>query len=112
MHKNGLVRHAARQLDAVEYEVAQEKAAALHRIGKRLDDALLALRTFDAAATSGEGRTGGEQAERASLVAAAAEALWYFVVQREACGLRDSEAVMCELQVPREVQLRMGVRKQ
>jgi hypothetical protein len=30
------------------------------------------------------------------------------VIQREVCGLRDSEAVMRHLGVPREVRLRMG----
>jgi hypothetical protein len=38
----------------------------------------------------------------------AGEALWYYVIQREVCGLRDSEAVMRQLGAPREVRLRMG----
>jgi hypothetical protein len=41
-------------------------------------------------------------------LSAAGEALWYYVIQREVCGLRDSEAVMRQLGVPREVRLRMG----
>ena len=40
---------------------------------------------------------------------AAGEALWYYVVQREACGLRDVEIVLREFRVPREVYLRMGL---
>jgi hypothetical protein len=32
-----------------------------------------------------------------------------FVVQREACGLRDSRAVMRDYAVPPEVQVRMGL---
>jgi hypothetical protein len=32
-----------------------------------------------------------------------------FVVQREACGLRDSRAIMREYKVPAEVQQRMGL---
>ena len=32
-----------------------------------------------------------------------------FVVQREACGLRDSRVLMREYNVPPEVQLRMGL---
>jgi hypothetical protein len=43
------------------------------------------------------------------LVAEAGYALWLFVVQREACGLRDSRAVMRDYAVPTEVQLRMGL---
>jgi hypothetical protein len=41
-------------------------------------------------------------------VARAGEALWYFVVQREACGLRDADSVVRQMGVPREVRLRMG----
>ncbi len=89
-------------LDALEYEALQEKAWNLARMGRRLELALRALAEFDAALP--EGGAG----ERDRLVAAAGEALWYLVVQREACGLRDSEALMRELDVPREVRLRMG----
>ena len=46
---------------------------------------------------------------RAALVASAAQALWQFVVQREACGLRDSGTVMRMYGVPAEVRDRMGV---
>jgi hypothetical protein len=42
-------------------------------------------------------------------VAAASDALWCFVVQREACGLRDPRPVMRDYRVPAEVQNRMGV---
>ena len=43
------------------------------------------------------------------LVAEAGYALWLFVVQREACGLRDSRAVMRDYAVPAEVQMRMAL---
>jgi hypothetical protein len=42
-------------------------------------------------------------------VGAAGHALWMFVVQREACGLRDSRTVMRNYKVPAEVQDQMGV---
>ena len=38
----------------------------------------------------------------------AGHALWMFVVQREACGLRDSCTVMRDYDVPGEVQQCMG----
>ena len=38
----------------------------------------------------------------------AGHALWMFVVQREACGLRDSRTVMRDYNVPGEVQQCMG----
>jgi hypothetical protein len=39
----------------------------------------------------------------------ASTALWCFIIQREACGLRDQRQIMRNYQVPREVQNRMGV---
>src|SRR5262249_13392169 len=46
---------------------------------------------------------------RASLVAEASVALWHFVVQREACGLRDMRYVLRDYRVPPEVTARMGM---
>lgn len=91
-------------VDVLEYELFQEKAATLGRMGAKLKAALDALAAHDAS----PGR--GGDAERAELVAAAGEALWYYVVQREVCGLRDTDAVLRHLGVPREVQLKMGMR--
>jgi hypothetical protein len=45
---------------------------------------------------------------RRTLVMEAGHALWMFVVQREACGLRDARTVMRDYGVPREVQRQMG----
>jgi hypothetical protein len=42
-------------------------------------------------------------------VADAGHALWMFVVQREACGLRDSRTIMRDYKVPTEVQQCMGM---
>jgi hypothetical protein len=92
-------------VDLLQYEIVWEKAAALSRIGKRLEAALGALAAFDAARGDAEDTDEGRRDE---LAAAAGEALWYYVIQREVCGLRDSEAVMRHLGVPREVRLRMG----
>jgi len=90
---------------ALEYELAQERASALGRLGRQLETALAQLRAFDAA------RTGDphEAAKREALLADTAVVLWNFVVQREACGLRDSNRVMSDYGVPREVWLRMGI---
>lgn len=96
-------RNEGGQLDVLQYEVLQEKAAVLARLGRRLQSALDALAAFDASADP------GSAAERDALVGAAGEALWYFVVQREVLGLRDADVVMRELRVPREVRLRMGL---
>ena len=88
---------------ALEYEIAQEQASALGRLGRRLEAALQALADFDAAHGSAD-----NPALRAALLDAASHALWQFVVQREACGLRDSARVMRDYRVPADVQARMG----
>src|SRR3954471_8069760 len=76
---------------ALEYEIAQEKASALGRLGRALEAALEALRAFDARAAEPNAET---RREPRALVAEAGHALWLFVVQREAIGLRDSRQIM------------------
>src|SRR3954470_20941176 len=76
---------------ALEYEIAQEKASALGRLGRALEAALEALRAFDAGIAEPNAET---RRERRALVAEAGHALWLFVVQREAIGLRDSRQIM------------------
>ena len=93
-------------LDVLEYELVQEQAAALGRMGRALESALGKLREFDAAQPR-EASTSDRQARR-SLVTEAGKALWMFVVQREACGLRDSRIVMRDYNVPGEVMLHSG----
>ena len=91
---------------ALDYEIAQEMASTLGRLGRALEAALAALRDFDAQAreTSTE-----RKLERRALVGQAGHALWMFVVQREALGLRDSRQLMRDYGVPPEVQVRMGM---
>src|ERR1700749_3785660 len=90
---------------ALDYEIVQEKAAALGRLGRKLERALLALTQFD---QDGAEHSEARLRERRALVADAGETLWYFMVQREPCGLRDSRQVMRDYRVPVEVQYRMG----
>ena len=87
-------------LDVLEYELVQEQAAALGRMGRALETALANLRDFDAAHPRAE--ASDRQARRA-LVSEAGKALWMFVVQREACGLRDSRTIMRDYNVPGDV---------
>ena len=93
-------------LDVLEYEILQERAAALGRMGRALEAALARLREFDAAHPRAGAPVSAQQA-RHTVVMEAGHALWMFVVQREACGLRDSRAVMRNYDVPGEVQQRM-----
>ena len=94
-------------VDVLNYEIVQEQAAALGRMGRALEAALARLREFDAAHPRAGEPASARQARRI-LVTQAGHALWMFVVQREACGLRDSRTVMRDYNVPGEVQQRMG----
>jgi len=97
---------------ALDYEIAQEQAAALGRLGRALEAALAALSRHDHANTDSDGNStnrplpAGPLRER--LVQEASDALWCFVVQREACGLRDQRSIIREYGVPVEVRNRMG----
>ena len=94
-------------VDVLNYEIVQEQAAALGRMGRALEAALARLREFDDAHPRAGAPTSTQQARR-TLVMEAGHALWMLVVQREACGLRDSRTVMRTYNVPGEVQQRMG----
>jgi hypothetical protein len=91
---------------ALDYEIAQEKASTLGRLGRALEEALGALRDFDAQPND---TTDDSRAQRRALVAQAGHALWMFVVQRESIGLRDTRQLMRDYRVPGEVQARMGM---
>jgi hypothetical protein len=91
--------------NALDYEIAQEQAAALGRLGRALEAALAALADFDRT----EGAAAAASPARERLVRQAGYALWCFVIQREACGLRDQRSIVRDYRVPRDVQNRMGV---
>jgi hypothetical protein len=76
-------------------------------MGRALEEALARLREFDAAHPHAGALASAQQARR-TLVMEAGHALWMFVVQREACGLRDSRTIMRVYKVPGEVQQCMG----
>lgn len=81
----------------LNHEILQEQAAALARMGAKLERALADLRGHQ-----GEGR--------AAALRAAADAAWCFFVQREVIGLRDRAAVVAQYDIPREVLVRIGAR--
>ncbi|HEX3535550.1 MAG TPA: DUF6665 family protein [Stellaceae bacterium] len=101
------VRRHPTPFDVLNYELVEEQAAALGRIGRALEAALAKLREFDAG-DPGAGAPESLRQARRNLVTEAGHALWMFVVQREACGLRDSRIVMRNYDVPGEVQQRMA----
>ncbi len=99
------------------YEIAREQAGALGRLGRALEQAIAALAEFDQAARALKDNSAAAAAAdvappgptRAELVRRASDALWCFIVQREACGLRDPRPVLRDYRVPAEVHHRMGV---
>jgi uncharacterized protein DUF6665 len=90
----------------LDCEIVQEQASALGRLGRALEAAVTTLREFDAVHPPA---LPAEQQARRTLVTEAGYALWMFVVQREACGLRDSRTLMRDYKVPPDVQKCMGV---
>jgi hypothetical protein len=95
---------------ALEYEIVQEQATALGRLGRALETALRDLAAHDAPAGSPlDGPVSPAKGVRTQLLEAAGYALGCFVVQREACGLRDQATVIRQYGVPAEVRNRMGL---
>lgn len=82
----------------LHYEQLEEQAASLGRQGRRMEEALAALRDH------------AEGGDRAHVLKAAADAVWCFFVQREVMGLRDRGAVIAEYRIPKEVLVRLGVK--
>ncbi|MET4174312.1 hypothetical protein ABIB99_005416 [Bradyrhizobium sp. LA6.1] len=93
-------------VDILHYEIVQEQASALGRMGSALEQSLARLREFGAAHAEAPASM---QAARRKLVMEAGQALWMLVVQREATGLRDSRHIMRTYNVPGEVQRCMGL---
>jgi hypothetical protein len=97
---------------ALDYEIAQEQAAALGRLGRALEAALAALSRHDHVDTDSDSNSTNRPSPasplRERLVQEASDALWCFVVQREACGLRDQRSIIREYGIPVEVRNRMG----
>jgi hypothetical protein len=94
---------------ALDYEIAQEQVSALGRLGRALEQALAALADYERDKVGRDGRcTPLRDPSRDRLVAAASRALWCYMVQREAVGLRDPRPVLRDYRVPAEVHNRMG----
>ena len=94
-----------RFVDVLEDEVAEEKAGALGRAGRRLEHALKLFRDHEA---THEHRADTKREQLLWDLAARVEA---FVAQREACGLRDSRHVLQHYGIPREALARVGARR-
>lgn len=94
-----------RFVDVLEDEVAEEKAGALGRAGRRLEHALELFCNHEATGTP---RADPKREQLLWDLAAYVEA---FIAQREACGLRDSGHVLQPYDIPREAIARVGARR-
>lgn len=99
-----------KKLNAVEAEIAGERAASLGRAGMRLRSAIDSLRTFDQRSLNNE-QQASLAVQRVELVDIAADALAAYVVQWEAMGLNNLRLIATEYQVPPELWNRVGARK-
>ncbi|WP_053086149.1 DUF6665 family protein [Nitratireductor soli] len=96
----GLVPHPISGDTVLQQEILAEQASSLGHAGRRAEAALLRLAQDD-----------GTDAERAHrLLQAAADAVHGYFIQRELCGFRGHEAVICDLGIPRRVLARLGAR--
>ena len=86
--------------EALELEIASERAASLGRAGRRLEVALAALAGH-----------AGDEAEREELLAEAGQVLWYYVIQRECLRMFDHDKAFAIYRVPGEVIARMGPKR-
>lgn len=94
----------------IEQELAGERAGALGRVASGMERALAELRAFDAANRQA-GADAAAGAEREQLVAAAAEQVWFYVVQRECLGAYRHHEALRFYDVPAEVERRIGPRR-
>ncbi|MFN3514645.1 MAG: DUF6665 family protein [Phenylobacterium sp.] len=85
-------------VDILGVEIQEEKALSLGRAGRAVEAALARLEDPDALAQEG----------REALLKAAAQAVWKFFIQREACGARDHRPVIAHYAIPRAVLARLG----
>lgn len=92
-----------RFVDTFQHEIAEEKAESLGHTGRRLEHAVEQLREHD--------RARGAAAIRERLLWNLAERVQALIVQREACGLRDSRYVLEFYAVPREAMARVGAKR-
>ena len=84
-------------ISGFESEVAHEKAISLGIAGGKVGRALAALKAVE------------EPDAREAALNAAADAVHAFLIQREACGLRDPRLVVEDYDIPRQVMARLGV---
>ena len=87
----------------LDHELREQKAHTLGILSGQVEQALAALRAFDA-----EAQEPDREHRRRALLDGAADRVWAFMIQRELCGFRNWEAVVKDYSIPREVLSRVG----
>lgn len=85
--------------EPLDQEIMAEKASALGRSGRKVEDCLERL----------AGHEGGDNS-RAVLLKETADAVYAYFIQRELCGMRRHDDVIRMLSIPREVLAKLGAR--
>ena len=83
--------------DVLGHELRAEQAASLGHAGRKVEATLSALRAHQ-----------GNGEERVALVAAAAQAVYAYFIQRELIGLRNTAQTVRDYGIPGEVLARLG----
>ncbi|MBN9252729.1 MAG: hypothetical protein J0I86_19505 [Mesorhizobium sp.] len=96
---NDMAARGRTGLEVLDVEIVAEMATSLGGAGRRVEQAMAQLNAW----TPADG-------ERASLVKAAADAVYAYFIQRELCGLRRHDDVIREHGIPREVLVRLGAK--
>lgn len=96
----GSITSVESNLNALDYEVAGEKASSLGRAGALVEVRITRLNSF-----------AGSKAERLPLVREAANAVYAYFIQRELCGLRRHDDAIRQYRIPREVLVRLGAKE-
>jgi len=84
----------------LEHELKAESAAALVRLGREVEAQLATLAAAEPGAP-----------DRDAQVQAAADAVWRYFVQREACGVTSHQRAITDYDIPGEVLARVGVQR-
>ena len=90
-------------------EIQQEAAVAYFAACKKMIEALNVLEAFDQAAASASQNA---EARRSELLDAAAERVYFVVIQREAMKLSCSEEFFSDYRISKELRSRMGAKRQ
>lgn len=88
-------------------EIQQEMAASYFAACKKMVDSLEALKAFDRAVGSST-PSNAQATQRFELLEAAAERVYFVVIQREAIKLSRSDGFLKDYEVPDEVRVRLG----